>query len=255
MLTIRALEVLRISDVVIYDRLVTEEVLQFIPQSALRICAGKTVDDVQLPQEEINNLMIAEARRGKSVVRLKGGDPFLFARGGEEAEAILAEGIDLEIVPGVSSALSVPEQVGIPLTHRKVSSSIAVVTGHEDPSKTRTRVNWSTLASCVDTLVILMGVATLHKVSLELMKGGLKPDTPVAIVEWGTTKRQKTTVSNLKEVAETNLRERISPPAVIVVGRVAALARELNWQSDTPPLAEVIENVKELSLRLRSLNA
>lgn len=235
LLTLRALEIMRAADVVVYDRLVSKAVLDLIPERAVKLYAGKAAGHNCVPQEEINKLMISKAKDGYSVVRLKGGDPFLFARGGEEAQELRTEGVDFEVVPGVSSALAVPAYAGIPLTHRRLSSSFAIVTGHEAPLEKGSRVNWSKLASSVDTIVILMGVTTLPKASRELMAGGLSPETPVAAIEWGTTEKQRTVLFTLSEAAEGKALGQINPPSVIVVGEVAALAKELNWFNKDHP--------------------
>ena len=227
LLTVRALEILGTADVVIYDRLVSSPILRLIPEHATKIYAGKTPRSKRISQEEINGTLISEARIGKKVVRLKGGDPFVFSRGGEEISALREAHVNYEVVPGVSSAIAAPAYAGIPLTHRKYSSSVAVVTGHEDRMKKEPNIKWSYLASSVDTIIILMGVASFEKISKELIHAGLKPDTPVAAIQWATTSRQRTTVFTLQD--STEISRLLKPPSVIVIGKVAKLAKELAW--------------------------
>lgn len=228
LLTIRAVELLRKADVVIYDRLVTKSILQLVPKRVKKIYVGKRAGRHELPQEKINKLMINTALDGKRVVRLKGGDPFLFGRGGEEAEALSDNDIDFEVVPGVTSALAAPTYAGIPLTHRDYSSSVAIVTGHQ-AEKAEKVVNWSKLPSSVDTIVILMGVERLESIANNLMEGGLDPNTPVAIIEWGTVKRQRSLIGKLGTIAREAKERNVKPPAVVVIGKVVKLGRKLSW--------------------------
>jgi uroporphyrin-III C-methyltransferase len=229
LITVKALRLLRGADVVVYDRLVDPRLLDEAPVLARRIFVGKGDGVHVMAQDRINALLIAHARSGRRVVRLKGGDPFVFGRGGEEAEALAAAGIPFEVVPGVSAAVAVPAYAGIPLTHRGVASSFAVVTGHEADGKAESALDWSRLARAVDTLVILMGVRSLPRTAAALLEGGRRADTPVAIVRWGTTDAQATTVSRLDEVAALAGSTRLAPPAVIVVGEVVALRARLSW--------------------------
>lgn len=230
LLTTKALEVLKRADVVLYDGLVSKEVIRLIPKHAEKMCVGRSShNDVRLSQEEINDLMITRARSGRRVVRLKGGDPFIFSRGGEEVEALRANGIRFEVIPGVTSAISAPAYAGIPLTHRGYSSSVAIVTGHESASKNKRKVRFAKLAKNVDTLVILMGVSTLRSISGELIQAGLTPDTPAAAVEWATTARQRTTLFTLGEATRNRMGSSPHSPSVIVIGKVVCLARKLNW--------------------------
>lgn len=228
LLTIKAVELLRKADVVIYDRLVSKSILELIPKRAKKIYVGKSSGKHELPQEKINELMINTALDGKKVVRLKGGDPFLFGRGGEEAEALADNHIDFEVVPGVTSALVAPAYAGIPLTHRTYSSSVAIVTGHR-AKNAETVVNWSKLAGSVDTIVILMGVESLESTANKLMEGGLNTNTPVAIIEWGTLKRQRSLIGKLGTIAKEAEERNVKPPAVIVIGEVVNLGRKLSW--------------------------
>jgi uroporphyrinogen III methyltransferase / synthase len=228
LLTVRGRALLRRADVVVYDRLLDARLLDEAPQ-AMRIFAGKSRGHHALSQERINALLIAHARRGRRVVRLKGGDPFVFGRGGEEAEALADAGIRYEIVPGVSSAVAVPAYAGIPLTHRRLSSSFAVVTGHEDPDKPVAAVDWARLATAVDTLVVLMGVKSLPHIARELIVHGRRADTPVALIRHGTMTDQVLVVASLGEIAE---REEITlePPVVAIIGEVVALHARLAWR-------------------------
>lgn len=228
LLTIRAQELLKRADVVIYDRLVSKSILKLISKKAKKIYVGKELGRHELSQEKINELMISMALEGKKVVRLKGGDPFLFGRGGEEAEALADNDIDFEVVPGVTSALAAPAYAGIPLTHRNFSSSVAIVTGHQAEKSERV-VNWSKLASAVDTIVILMGVERLESITNNLIEGGLSSNTPVAIIEWGTMKRQRNLTGKLGTIAEEAKKKNVKPPAVIVIGEVVNLGRKLSW--------------------------
>jgi uroporphyrinogen III methyltransferase/synthase len=227
LLTVRALERLREAEVVIYDRLVNPELLDEAPAEALRIFAGKRVGSHCLPQAAINALLVHHASAGRFVVRLKGGDPFVFGRGGEEALALAKAGIPFEVVPGVSSAIAVPAYAGIPVTHRGVASSFAVLTGHEDPSKDGDATDWSKLATAVDTLVILMAVGSFPRIVGALLAHGRPPETPVAVIRWGTTEAQEVRVGTLADIVG---RVRgLEPPVVAVVGDVVSLREQLAW--------------------------
>ena len=228
LLTLKAFEALKAADVIIYDRLVNRAILKLASEKAEKIYVGKARGKHCFSQEKINELMIKAALEGKTVVRLKGGDPFLFGRGGEEAEALAEKGINFEVVPGVSSALAAPAYAGIPLTHRVYASSIAILTGSqaEDAGKP---VQWEKLAGAVDTLVILMGLEPLQNISETLMRGGLSPDTPAAVIEWGTLKKQRVLIGKLSKIADEAYAKKFKPPAVIVVGEVANLGRKLSW--------------------------
>jgi uroporphyrinogen III methyltransferase/synthase len=229
LMTVRGRALLRRADVVVHDRLVDPRLLDEAPLDALRIFAGKASGAHVLSQERINALLVAHARRGRRVVRLKGGDPFVFGRGGEEAAALAAAGIPFEIVPGVSAAVAVPAYAGIPVTHRGVASSFAVVTGHEDEGKAEAAVDWARLATAVDTLVILMGARSLPRITRALLAAGRRADTPVALIRWGTTDVQATLVGRLDEIAALAEATRLAPPVVVVVGDVVALRQRLAW--------------------------
>lgn len=228
LLTLKAVEVLKKADVVVYDRLVNREILKLAPERAEKIYAGKASGRHTLTQEEINNIIVRAALHGKTVVRLKGGDPFLFGRGGEEAEALASKNIAFEVIPGISSALAAPAYAGIPLTHRNYASSVAIVTGSQAVDAAK-RVNWMRLACAVDTIVILMGLEPIGEIVKALMDGGLSRETPVAVIEWGTLNRQRTLISRLADVAEEARRRGLKPPSVIVIGEVVQLGRRLSW--------------------------
>jgi uroporphyrinogen III methyltransferase/synthase len=227
LLTVRALERLREAEVVVYDRLVNPAILDEAPPEALRIFAGKRVGAHCLPQAAINALLVHHAEAGRFVVRLKGGDPFVFGRGGEEALALSKAGIPFEVVPGISSAIAVPAYAGIPVTHRGVAASFAVLTGHEDPSKDGGGVDWARLATAVDTLVVLMAVGTFPRIVRALLANGRSPETPVALIRWGTTEAQEVRVGTLADIV--GRARGLEPPVVAVIGEVVRLRERLDW--------------------------
>jgi uroporphyrinogen III methyltransferase/synthase len=226
LLTVRGLELLRSAQVIVYDQLVNPVLLEEASADAARIFVGKQAGRHCIAQQEINRVLIDHAQQGHEVVRLKGGDPFVFGRGGEEAEALAEVDIPFEIVPGVSSAVAVPAYAGIPLTHRNFGSSFAVVTGHQ-ALKAQRSVDWGKLANAVDTLVILMGLKNLPQISAELASHGLSPETPVAVIRWGTTEAQETVTGSLADIAAKAAH--LKSPAVIVVGKVVELQDRLDW--------------------------
>jgi uroporphyrin-III C-methyltransferase len=228
LLTLRGLECLQRAEVVVYDRLVDPALLLYAPPQAECIYAGKERGHHTLPQEEINALLIHRARQGKLVVRLKGGDPYVFGRGGEEAEALAAAGIPFEVVPGVSSAIAVPAAAGIPVTHRALTSSFTVVSGHEGAGSAMPELDWPALARSGGTLIFLMGVTNLPEIVTRLVAHGRSPRTPVALVRWGTWPEQETLSGTLADIIERATARRFGPPAVIVVGEVAALRERLD---------------------------
>jgi uroporphyrinogen III methyltransferase / synthase len=229
LITLRGLRWLRRAEVIVYDQLAAPDLLDEAPEDALRIFAGKSAGRHYLEQSAINAILIHHARRGRLVVRLKGGDPFVFGRGGEEMLACARAGVAVEVVPGVSAAIAVPAAAGIPVTHRGFASSFAVVTGHEDPTKPESAVNWERLATAVDTLVILMGVGTLPRIAARLLAAGRGADTPAAVIHRGTTEAEETVVGTLGDIAARAAR--LPAPAVIVIGKAVAfrslLARSL----------------------------
>jgi len=228
LLTLRAAELLGKADIVIYDRLVGKSILKLAPKTARKIYVGKRSGKHEVPQDKINELLISCASEGKKVVRVKGGDPFLFGRGGEEAETLAEHHVDFEVVPGVTSAVATPEYAGIPLTHREYASSVGIVTGHRAGDSGRP-VNWGKLAAGVDTIVILMGMESLEAIVKKLMEGGLDPEKPVAIIERGTTKMQRSFIAKLNTIVDEAKKNDVKPPAVIVIGEVAELGRKLAW--------------------------
>ena len=229
LVTVRAVECLKQADVVIYDFLAAPELLKHVRESAETIYVGKKGGDHTLSQDKINEVMVARAKQGHTIVRLKGGDPFIFGRGGEEAEVLAEAGIPFEVVPGVTSAVAAPAYAGIPLTHRLYTSSVAFVTGHEDPTKEHSSIDWSKLATGVGTLVFLMGVKNLANIAERLMTAGRDPKTPVALVRWGTTPQQTTVVGTLDTIVAEVQAAGLKPPATIVVGEVIKLRDTLSW--------------------------
>ena len=218
----------------IYDHLASAPIVELAGTGCERIYAGKEANRHALSQAQINALLLEKAGRAKHVVRLKGGDPFVFGRGGEEAEALAAAGIEYEVVPGVTSAIAAPAYAGIPLTHRTHNSSFTVVTGHEDPKKKNSTVDWARLADGHGTLVILMGLGNLHRIVDELRSSGLSPRTPVAVIRDGTLPTQQTVIGTLKTISADVTKARLSAPAVIVVGAVANLRDTIRWFDRLP---------------------
>jgi uroporphyrinogen III methyltransferase/synthase len=229
LLTLRGRRLLRQADVIVYDRLVDPRLLALAPPEALRIFAGKRCGTHTLDQEAINALLVAHARRGRRVVRLKGGDPFVFGRGGEEAEALADAGIPFQVVPGVSAAIAVPAYAGIPVSHRGLASSVAVVTGHDGCGKKAPRVDWARLATAVDTLVVLMGLASLPGIVEALLAAGRAPTTPVALLHAGTTRAQRTVTGTLADIVGRAQKAALEPPVTIVIGDVVSLGSRLAW--------------------------
>lgn len=234
LITQRGLELIRRAQCLVYDYLANPALLQEADPRAELIYVGKKGGEHTLPQEEINRLLVARARAGKLVVRLKGGDPYLFGRGGEEAEELARAGIPFETVPGVSSALAVPAYAGIPLTHRRHASLVSFITGHEDPTKPASAIPWGMLAQSPGTLVFLMGVKNLPEISRQLIAGGKDPATPVAVIHRGTTPSQRTVVGTLRDIAAKVQEAGLTAPAIIVVGHVVELRPYLNWFETRP---------------------
>ncbi len=238
LITVRGAQCLGRADVILYDNLVNPELLELAPAGAELIYAGKRSGGGEIvEQAEINRMLIERARKGHRVVRLKGGDPFIFGRGGEEAQALAKARVKFEIVPGVTSAIAAPAFAGIPLTHRRLGSFVAFVTGHEDESKARGSIPWTDLARAAKnrgTIVILMGTARMHSVLARLSAAGLPDSTPAAAVQWGTTASQATVLATLKTLAAECERAKLGAPAVLVVGECAALRDELGWFEKMP---------------------
>ena len=240
LITRRGLELLRRADVVIYDRLVAPELLDEAPETAERIFVGKQPGDRLMPQAQIDRTIVEHARSGSVVVRLKGGDPFVFGRGADEAQALAAAGIPFEIVPGVSSAIGAPAYAGIPVTHSGLSSSFTVLTAHQSADRPGSRERWTALATGADTLVLLMGVSTLREVCKRLVDAGRPATEPAAVVEWGTTPSQRTVVATLETIADLVDREGIRPPATTIVGPVVGLRDAVTWFENRPLFGRTI---------------
>lgn len=229
LLTIKAAELLKVADCVVYDYLVNPAILSYAAPQSEKLYVGKSGGGHSWKQDDINQLLIAKAHEHRLVVRLKGGDPFVFGRGGEEALALVEAGIEWEVVPGVTAGSSVAAYAGIPVTHRGVSSSVAFVTGHETPGNAQTNLRWEHLANGVDTLVFFMGVANVGEIAEQLIQHGRAATTPVAVVRWGTYDEQEVCVSDLTNIAALVERQNIKAPALIVVGEVVRLRAQLNW--------------------------
>ncbi len=230
----RGAELLRRADVVVYDALVNADLLRLAPKTAEIIYGGKRSSQHAIPQGELNQLLIEKARAGKCVVRLKGGDPYIFGRGGEEAQELAAAKIPFEVVPGVTSAVAAPNYAGIPITHRDHCSSFTVITGHEDPTKDETSLDWKQIAQIPGTKIILMGVQRIREIAASLVTHGMNPETPVAMVRWGTTGRQQTIEGSLSNIADVVAEKKFLPPAVTVIGDVVKLRGTLNWFERRP---------------------
>ena len=254
LITVKGAALLARAEVVVFDRLSVESLLDLAPASAERISVGKTPGHPSIAQEDINALLVERGKAGQTVVRLKGGDPFVFARGGEEAVALSDAGVDFEVVPGITSAVAVPAYAGVPVTHRGLSTSFTVVTGHEDPWAA-TETDWDAVARVGGTIVVLMGVATRAAIADRLMRAGLAPSTPVASVQWGTRPEQRTVRTTLGGLADAPLES----PSTIVIGAVAAL--DLAWFARRPLFGKRIvvtrarEQASQLVARLQDLGA
>jgi uroporphyrinogen III methyltransferase/synthase len=233
LITVAGLERVRGADVIVYDRLASEYLLKEAKEGAELLYVGKLPGDSH-DQGGINQVLVDRAREGKRVVRLKGGDPFVFGRGGEEAEALREAGIPFEVIPGVTSSIAVPAYAGIPVTHRGVAVSFAVITGHEDPTKPESAIDWSGIARGADTLVFLMGVKNLPDIVANLAASGRAPDTPVAVIQQGTTTAQRTVTGTLGDIVQVVQDAGITPPAITVVGEVVRLRETLSWFENRP---------------------
>jgi uroporphyrinogen III methyltransferase / synthase len=261
LLTVRAVELIAAADVVLYDRLIPPEALAHARPGAEIVNVGKQGDGPQFPQDDTHALMLEHARAGRRVVRLKGGDPFVFGRGGEEALVLHEAGIPFEVVPGVTAGVAAPAYAGIPVTHRDMASGVAFVTGHEDPAKSETTIDWPALARFPGTLVFYMGVRTLPRIAEQLVAGGRTPDEPVAVVERGTLPGQRTLLATLADVAERAREEKIRPPAITLVGPVARLREQLAWLESRPLHGRTVAvtraraQASALAARLRGLGA
>lgn len=261
LISVKGLRCIAEADVLIYDYLAAEALLEHARPECERIYVGKKGGDHTLPQEGINDLLVKHAAAGRVVTRLKGGDPFIFGRGGEEAEVVVAAGIDFEVVPGITSAIAAAAYAGIPLTHRQFTSTVAFVTGHEDPTKPESDIDWASLARGIGTLVFFMGVKNLPNIVRQLKHHGRSGDTPVALVRWGTTPRQKTVTGTLDTIVERAAQAGMKAPAITVVGQVVSLRDTLQWFEHRPLLGKRIvvtrarAQASDLVLRLRQLGA
>lgn len=229
LITLRGLELIQKADVIIYDFLVNKDLLAFAKPSAEIIYVGKQASQHELPQQDINTLIARKAKKNVTVVRLKGGDPFIFGRGGEEAQVLAEKNISFEVVPGITSAISVPAYAGIPLTHRDFASTVAFITGHENEKKTESTIRWDELATGPDTLVFLMGVKNLKTIKDRLIAGGRNPDTQACLIQWGTLPKQKVVTGKLREIDTVAKKAGIKSPAIILVGNVINLRSQLQW--------------------------
>lgn len=261
LLTLRGAELLGRADVVVYDALVNSELLHLAPKTAEIIYGGKRAREHAIPQAELNQLLIAKARAGKTVVRLKGGDPYVFGRGGEEAAQLADAGIPFEVVPGVSSFVAVPNYAGVPLTHRDFCSRLTLITGHEDPAKEDSTIDWAQVAQTPGTKVILMGTDRIGQIAQTLVGHGMNATTPIAMVRWGTTGRQQSIAGTLADIGEVAARAKIGPPTVAVIGEVVGLRSKLNWFERRPLFGQRIlvtrtrEQAGQLGARLQELGA
>ncbi|MBC8269867.1 MAG: uroporphyrinogen-III C-methyltransferase [Rhodospirillaceae bacterium] len=228
LLTIKAARVLKAAEVVVFDRLVSEEILQLVPAGTTRIFAGKAARDHHMPQEEINELLVSLAKSGRKVVRLKGGDPFIFGRGSEESLYLAKNNIPFEIVPGITASAGCGSYAGIPLTHRGLATGVRFVTGHCRAGK-HLDLNWQSLADPETTLVIYMGLINIARIRDELIKAGLPADTPAGAIERGTTAEQRTILTTLEELPACIEKASLKAPSLLIIGRVVQLAEELSW--------------------------
>ncbi len=234
LLTLKGKECIACADTIIYDYLANRELLKFSKANAEIIFAGKRKGNMALPQEKINELLVEKAREGRMVARLKGGDPFIFGRGGEEALALATHDIPFEIVPGVTSAVAVAAYAGIPLTHRDYVTTLAFTSGHEDPSKSESKIPWRALAKDIGTVVFYMGISNLQGIVSNLTKFGCDPKTPIALIRWGTKPDQETLVGTLENIVHEAKTHAFSPPVTIIVGDVVHLRKDLNWFEKKP---------------------
>lgn len=234
LITVRGLDLIKSCDIIIYDYLANVKFLESARKDAEIIYVGKKGGDHTLPQGGINELIVQKAKTGKSIARLKGGDPYIFGRGGEEAEELFDAGIEFEVVPGVTAAAAATAYAGIPLTHRSCTSTLALITGHEDPTKDDTAIAWDKLATGIGTLVFYMGVKNLPLIVDNLVKNGRDPKTPVALIRWGTTPKHRTWTGTLETIVEIAKKEKVKPPSLIVVGEVVSLRDRLGWFEKRP---------------------
>ncbi len=261
LLTRRGAELIGRAEVLVYDALVNPALLQLAPKTAEVIYGGKRAAAHAIPQEELNQLLVTKAKEGKTVVRLKGGDPYIFGRGGEEVEELAAAKVPFEVVPGVSSFYAATNYAGIPVTHRDHCSSFTVLTGHEDPTKDESSIDWAQLAKSTGTKVVLMGVERIRRIAEQLIAHGMASDTPVALVRWGTTGRQQSIEGTLATIADVVERAKFTAPAVTIIGGVVKLRGKLNWFEKRPLFGQRVvvtrtrEQASELAHQLTELGA
>jgi uroporphyrin-III C-methyltransferase len=232
LLTLKSMKLLKTCKVVLYDRLVGNNIVKLIPDTSKKIYVGREEGDPSFHQDNTNKIMKKYAKKGEKVLRLKGGDPFIFGRGGEEAEFLREHNIQYEIVPGVTSPIASAIYAGIPLTHRQFSSSIAIVTGHEATEKGQASVHWEKLPDAVDTIIIMMGIGQLRRISTRLIRAGMSKDTDVAIIENGATSKQRVVTGTLENIIDLSKKAEIKPPAIIIIGRVVSLGEKISWFQD-----------------------
>ena len=230
LITMRAVELIKKADVVLYDRLVSKKIISMIPKKAEKVYVGRAVGDDAKHQDSTNDLMVKYAKKKKSVVRLKGGDPIIFGRGGEEAEFLKEHKVKYEIIPGITSGIGSATYAGIPLTHRKFASSVVFVTGHEDPEKKSEVVKWKKLAKSVDTIVIMMGLSRIDIICKQLIQGGMDKKMPVAVIQNGTTPQQKMITGNVSNIGKIVKKNNIKAPANIIIGKVVDLSKTIGWK-------------------------
>jgi len=230
LITLRAVELLKKADVVLYDRLVSKKILSMIPKKAKKIYVGREVGDDYSHQENTNDMMIKYAKIKKNIVRLKGGDPIIFGRGGEEAEHLKKHKIKFEIIPGITSGIGSATYSGIPLTHRKLASSVVFVTGHEDLQRSKEKVKWKKLANSVDTIVIMMGLSRIGIICKQLIQGGMDKRTPIAVIQEGTTSKHKMITGNVSNISKLVAQKKIKPPSIIIIGKVVNLSKTIGWK-------------------------
>jgi len=230
LITLRAVELIKKADVVLYDRLVSKKILSMIPKKAKAVYVGRAVGDDYKHQDNTNDLMVKYAKTKRCIVRLKGGDPIMFGRGGEEAEYLNKHKIRFEIIPGITSGIGSATYAGIPLTHRRFASSVVFVTGHEDFEKNKEAVRWKNLAKSTDTIVVMMGLSRLGIICKELVSGGIDKKTPVAVIQDGTTSKQKMIIGTVSNIAQKVKRSKIEPPSIIIIGNVVSLSKTIGWR-------------------------
>ena len=230
LITLRAVELIKKADVVLYDRLVSKKIISMIPKKVKSIYVGRAIDDDYKHQDDTNDLMVKYAKTKRRIVRLKGGDPIIFGRGGEEAEYLKNHKIKFEIVPGITSGIGSATYAGIPLTHRKFASSVVFVTGHEDFEKKKEGVRWKKLAKSTDTIVVMMGLGRISIICKQLSAGGMEKSMPVAVIQDGTTTKQKIVIGTISNIVQKVKQSKIKPPSIIIIGKVVSLSKTIGWR-------------------------